>query len=133
MSIVWKPLLIGTLVGFTSGGDKMPKSTSYRAPKFTVSRGLADQVSPNQTAYVGRGMSKLQFPQPVESGQLPVSPPPYCAKARVNRSAIESRPLRSHFEGSFQAVSGMRRSISAGRLLNAYVPRPAFSHQPVSR
>src|SRR5215831_6269604 len=42
------------------GGDAMFGSTSHRIPMLIVRSRLDRQLSPNQTAYVGRGMSIVQ-------------------------------------------------------------------------
>src|SRR5438552_2792848 len=73
----------------TNGGSIAPRSSSQRTPPLRVSRSLADQVSPNQIAQVGRGMSIVQSP-----------------KFWSKRCTEASSPDRSHFVGSSQAAAG---------------------------
>src|SRR5439155_26770638 len=99
----------------TNGGSIAPRSSSQRTPPLRVSRSLADQVSPNQIAQVGRGMSIVQSP-----------------KFWSKRCTEASSPDRSHFVGSSQAAAGDRRARSAGEVLKMNSPRESRCHWPVS-
>ena len=78
-----------------------------------VSESFTRQVSPNHTAQVGRGMSMVQSP-----------------KFWSKRWMVESRPVRSHRDGSSQASNGMRRLMSAGMVLKMNSPRDSSCQLP---
>jgi hypothetical protein len=58
-----RPDGLNVAVCVTNGGSIAPRSSSQRMPPLIVSRLFNAQVSPNQIAKVGRGMSIVQSPK----------------------------------------------------------------------
>src|SRR5262245_65922253 len=106
---------IGIELATTPGGDAWFGSASHRMPRFSVSRSVGRQLSPNQTAYIGRSVSN-RFVNPLR------------AMLMSKRSTNGLSAARFHFDGSRAPPAGPIALTLAAT--PPTVPRPPASLSP---